>query len=96
MCLEMVLEGVQRSRRADSKWQIVPYTSCSDTKCSELTVQITDHKITIVLIFCGKLEGSVYDHCMYVCHFRVSSSSDFSQTRVLQVTFLRLKTLIHC
>ena len=34
MCLEMLLEGVQTSRRADGKWQIVPYTSCSDTKCS--------------------------------------------------------------
>jgi len=30
----MNLEGVQRSHRADGKWQIVPYPSCSDTKCS--------------------------------------------------------------
>ena len=29
-----LLEGVQRSRRDDGKRQIVPYTSCSDTKCS--------------------------------------------------------------
>jgi len=32
MGLEMLLEGVQTSRRADGKWQTVPYTSCSDTK----------------------------------------------------------------
>jgi len=30
----MFLEGVQRSRRADGKWQIVPYMSCSDIECS--------------------------------------------------------------
>ena len=34
MCLKMSLEGVQRSRRADSQWQIVPYTRCSNSECS--------------------------------------------------------------
>jgi len=29
----MSLEGVQRSRGADGKWQIVPYTRCSSSKC---------------------------------------------------------------
>jgi len=30
----MSLEGVQRSRGVDSEWQIVPYTCCSNSKCS--------------------------------------------------------------
>jgi len=34
MCLKMSLEGVQRSRRTESKWQIVPYARCSNPECS--------------------------------------------------------------
>ena len=34
MCLKISLEGVQRSRRADSQWQIVPYARCSNPECS--------------------------------------------------------------
>ena len=35
----MSLGGVQRSRRADGEWQIVPYTNCSNSECSVVNGQ---------------------------------------------------------
>jgi len=43
MCLKMSLEDVQRSRRTDSEWQIVPYTRCSNSECSVANGEGTWH-----------------------------------------------------